>query len=298
MAALVMVSTFGAVNGIILVGPRVYYSMAQRRPAVPVARRRSIRVSARRIARSCCRRSGRRCSRSTNTYGALFSRVIYTEWIFFALMAVGPDAAAPAAGLPAGVSRLGLSDRARRCSSSSSVVIVVDPDRRRRRATALIGLGHRARGPAGVLVWAGRDHARTQTPHDRHRLSQSLLPARIPRRARPLGQHAARSRTTPTAIRSCTTRATTTSWCAGIATSRTGRPCSTSRAWTRRSSRSRRRARTSRRRPVAAKLATITNDAFARVRAERRRPLHPAGDAAALRSDGVASPSSCARSTS
>jgi APA family basic amino acid/polyamine antiporter len=25
----------------------------------------------------------------TNTYGALFSRVVYTEWIFFALMAAG-----------------------------------------------------------------------------------------------------------------------------------------------------------------------------------------------------------------
>ena len=35
MAALVMVSTFGAVNGIILAGPRVYYSMAAGRPAVP-----------------------------------------------------------------------------------------------------------------------------------------------------------------------------------------------------------------------------------------------------------------------
>ena len=26
---------------------------------------------------------------ATNTYGALFSRVIYTEWIFFAVMAAG-----------------------------------------------------------------------------------------------------------------------------------------------------------------------------------------------------------------
>jgi APA family basic amino acid/polyamine antiporter len=88
MAALVMVSTFGAVNGIILVGPRVYYSMARdgllfRSVAAvhPVfgTPHRAIVLQA--IWSSALA--------LTNTYGALFSRVIYTEWIFFALMAAG-----------------------------------------------------------------------------------------------------------------------------------------------------------------------------------------------------------------
>ena len=88
MAALVMVSTFGAVNGIILVGPRVYYSMANDgllfrwlgavhpRFGTPA---RAIVVQA--VWASVLA--------LTNTYGALFSRVIYTEWIFFAILAAG-----------------------------------------------------------------------------------------------------------------------------------------------------------------------------------------------------------------
>lgn len=88
MAALVMVSTFGAVNGIILVGPRVYYQMAQDGTLFkwmgavhPVfgTPHRALAVQA--IWSSVLA--------LTNTYGALFSRVIYTEWIFFALMAAG-----------------------------------------------------------------------------------------------------------------------------------------------------------------------------------------------------------------
>src|SRR5262245_52367963 len=88
MAALVMVSTFGAVNGIILVGPRVYYSMAQDgllfrwlgavhpKFGTPASAIVIQAVSASVLA-------------LTNTYGALFTRVIYTEWIFFAVMAAG-----------------------------------------------------------------------------------------------------------------------------------------------------------------------------------------------------------------
>ena len=88
MAALVVVSTFGAVNGIILVGPRVYYSMARDgllfrtlgavHPVFGTPHRaialQAIWASALAL---------------TNTYGALFSRVVYTEWVFFALMAAG-----------------------------------------------------------------------------------------------------------------------------------------------------------------------------------------------------------------
>jgi APA family basic amino acid/polyamine antiporter len=88
MAAVVMLSSFGAVNGIVLVGPRVYYSMARdgllfrtfaavnprfRTPG-PAILVQAVVASALAL---------------TNTYTALFSRVIYTEWIFFALMAGG-----------------------------------------------------------------------------------------------------------------------------------------------------------------------------------------------------------------
>jgi APA family basic amino acid/polyamine antiporter len=88
MSALVIFSTFGAVNGIILCGPRVYYSMAQdgllfrwvgdihpkfRTPYKAIflqAIWSSVLVA-------------------TGTYRVLFTRVVYTEWIFFALMALG-----------------------------------------------------------------------------------------------------------------------------------------------------------------------------------------------------------------
>ena len=88
MSALVIFSTFGALNGIILCGPRVYYSMSQdgllfgwvggihpkfRTPHKAIVLQAvwsSVLVA-------------------TGTYRALFTRVVYTEWIFFGLMAVG-----------------------------------------------------------------------------------------------------------------------------------------------------------------------------------------------------------------
>ena len=88
MAALVMVSTFGAVNGIILAGPRVYYSMAEDglifrwlgaihpRFGTP-----HLAIATQAVVASALA--------ATNTYAALFSRVIYTEWIFFAALAGG-----------------------------------------------------------------------------------------------------------------------------------------------------------------------------------------------------------------
>ena len=88
VALLVMISTFGAVNGIILAGPRVYYSMAQDgtifrwlgavHPTFGTPHRAILLQGAWAAVLA-----------ATNTYGALFSRVIYTEWIFFAAMAAG-----------------------------------------------------------------------------------------------------------------------------------------------------------------------------------------------------------------
>ena len=88
MAGLVLISTFGAVNGIILVGPRVYYSMAQDgllfrwvgavHPTFRTPHRALVLQAAWASVLAL-----------TNTYGALFTRVVYTEWIFFAAMTAG-----------------------------------------------------------------------------------------------------------------------------------------------------------------------------------------------------------------
>jgi APA family basic amino acid/polyamine antiporter len=88
MSGIVMFSTLGAASGLILCGPRVYYSMARdgllfrgigvvhprfgtpHRAIVLQAAWSSLLVA-------------------TGTYRSLFTRVVYTEWIFFALMTAG-----------------------------------------------------------------------------------------------------------------------------------------------------------------------------------------------------------------
>ncbi len=88
MSGLVIFSTFGALSGIILCGPRVYYAMARdgllfrwvgdihphyRTPHKAIVIQgvwSSVLVA-------------------TGTYKALFTRVVYTEWMFFGLMAIG-----------------------------------------------------------------------------------------------------------------------------------------------------------------------------------------------------------------
>lgn len=88
ISAVVIFSTFGAVSGIILVGPRVYFAMARdgllfRWIAVVHPRfqtpHRAIMLQG--IWASVLV--------ATGTYSALFRRVIYTEWIFFGLMVLG-----------------------------------------------------------------------------------------------------------------------------------------------------------------------------------------------------------------
>jgi APA family basic amino acid/polyamine antiporter len=88
VAGLVLVSTFGAANGIILVGPRVYYAMARDGllfdwlgAVHPVTRTPHLALVTQAVIASALA--------VTNTYGALFARVVYTEWIFFAAMAWG-----------------------------------------------------------------------------------------------------------------------------------------------------------------------------------------------------------------
>lgn len=88
MAGLVCVSTFGALAGIVLAGPRVYWAMARDgllfswlgrlhpRHATP---HRALLLQG----------AWASVLVATDTYRALFTRVIYTEWIFFGLLALG-----------------------------------------------------------------------------------------------------------------------------------------------------------------------------------------------------------------
>jgi len=88
MSALVVLSTLGAMNGVILAGPRVYLAMANDGllfrwvGAVHPVFRTPHRAIALQGAWSCA-------LVATGTYRALFTRVVYTEWIFFGLLAAG-----------------------------------------------------------------------------------------------------------------------------------------------------------------------------------------------------------------
>jgi APA family basic amino acid/polyamine antiporter len=88
MSALVMFSAFGALSGIVLAGPRVYYAMA----------RDGLLFRAFGVVHPTFRTPHRAIALqgvwssvlvATGTYRMLFTRVIYTEWIFFGLLAVG-----------------------------------------------------------------------------------------------------------------------------------------------------------------------------------------------------------------
>ncbi|HJR64949.1 MAG TPA: amino acid permease [Gemmatimonadaceae bacterium] len=88
VAMLVILSTFGAVNGIILAGPRVYFSMANDGLFLNWAATLHPRFGT--PARAIVLQGVWACVLvMTDTYRGLFTRVVYTEWIFFGLLAVG-----------------------------------------------------------------------------------------------------------------------------------------------------------------------------------------------------------------
>ena len=88
VAALVIVSTFGALNGIILAGPRVYFSMAADGLLFRWAASLHPRFGT--PARAILLQAAWACVLvMTDSYRGLFTRVVYTEWIFFGLLAVG-----------------------------------------------------------------------------------------------------------------------------------------------------------------------------------------------------------------
>lgn len=88
ISGLVMFSAFGALNGIVLVGPRVYYQMSQDGLWFKWAGHlhSGYQTPGRAILLQAVWASALVL---TGTYRALFTRVIYTEWIFFALLAIG-----------------------------------------------------------------------------------------------------------------------------------------------------------------------------------------------------------------
>lgn len=88
MSGLVVFSTFGALAGIVLAGPRVYYAMA--RDGLLFEWLAEVHPTYRTPHRAIVLQAiWSSVLVSTGTYRALFTRVIYTEWIFFGLMAVG-----------------------------------------------------------------------------------------------------------------------------------------------------------------------------------------------------------------
>ncbi len=161
MSAIVMFSTFGALTGIILAGPRVYYAMAQdkllfrwfgelhprfgtpHRAIILQAVWASVLVA-------------------TGTFRALFTRVVYTEWLFFGLLAIGLMLLRRRA------------DLTRRYSiwaypvlpllfAVSSFAIVINTLRSEPRDAA-IGLSLVLIGLPIYFLWA-RGHAHRQSPH-------------------------------------------------------------------------------------------------------------------------------------
>jgi APA family basic amino acid/polyamine antiporter len=88
ITVVIIISALGSLNGIVLAGPRVYYAMAQDglafrwMGALHPQRQTPYLAIAAQAVWACI-------LASTNSYRALFSRVIYTEWLFFALLAAG-----------------------------------------------------------------------------------------------------------------------------------------------------------------------------------------------------------------
>jgi APA family basic amino acid/polyamine antiporter len=88
ISALVILSATGVLNGVILAGPRTYYAMATEGLAFNWLSKLHPRFGT--PHRALVLQTIWSCALVlTGTYRALFTRVIYTEWIFFALMSVG-----------------------------------------------------------------------------------------------------------------------------------------------------------------------------------------------------------------
>jgi APA family basic amino acid/polyamine antiporter len=88
MAALVMLSSLGALAGVVLAGPRVYFAMARDGLLFPWLAATHPRHHT--PHRALALQAGWAAVLvATGSYRALFRQVVFTEWLFFGLMAVG-----------------------------------------------------------------------------------------------------------------------------------------------------------------------------------------------------------------
>ncbi|HZP49220.1 MAG TPA: amino acid permease [Vicinamibacterales bacterium] len=168
ISVLVLVSSFGAMSGIVLAGPRVYYAMAEDRLLFgwmgalhPKYRTPYLATVVQGVWSSFLVLTG--------TYGVIVSRVVYTEWIFFGALAVGVmrlrrsptyRPAFRAWGFPIVPALFALT-----CLAIVAHQIVSDP------RESLIGLGLVLVGLPVYYLW--------RSAHGRDRLSQPLLPAEV-----------------------------------------------------------------------------------------------------------------------
>ena len=88
ISALVILSAVGVLNGVILAGPRTYFAMAEEGLAFRWLAQ--VHPRFRTPGRAILIQAVWSCALvATGTYRDLFTRVIYTEWLFFALMTIG-----------------------------------------------------------------------------------------------------------------------------------------------------------------------------------------------------------------
>lgn len=88
VAVLVLVSAFGGLSGSVLAGPRVYYAIAQDGLAWRAMGTAHLRFHSPHVA-IIAQAIWASVLVATGTYRVLFTRVVYTEFLFFGLMAIG-----------------------------------------------------------------------------------------------------------------------------------------------------------------------------------------------------------------
>ena len=163
MSTLVVFSTFGALAGIVLAGPRVYYAMARDGLLFPWVG--GVHPRYRTPHRAVVLQAVWACVLvGTGTYRALFTRVVYTEWIFFGLMAVGLIVLRRRPGVRRDYSVWGYPWIPVAFAGAAFAIVanqvVAEP------AESLIGLGLVLAGLPVYHFWARRGYARPAIAHD------------------------------------------------------------------------------------------------------------------------------------
>jgi APA family basic amino acid/polyamine antiporter len=153
MSVLVVFSTFGAISGIILAGPRVYFAMA--RDGLLFRWLGAVHPSRGTPHRAIWLQCFWACVLVlSGSYRVLFTRVVYTEWIFFGLMAVGLFVLRRRESLSRGYSAWGYPVVPTVFAASAFAIvanqIVLDP------GESMIGLGFVLLGVPVYYAWARR----------------------------------------------------------------------------------------------------------------------------------------------